>query len=220
MRKEDNNYIIYKAVNFQSSEVYIGSTSKSVEVRKADHIQKSNKGIGSYFQEAIGTYGPEAFTWEQIDTANDVNEMAAKEKRYILEYTSNINGYNSDCGGGVQKNVYQYSTDGGHLIGTYDSLENAANAVNSSRKSISNACLGYNKTCMGFFWSYDCTEPFFPGKDSRKKGVSQFNLEGNLLANYVSVSEASRITGISKTCISRCCRGEREKTSGFLWKYA
>ena len=185
-----------------------------------DHIQKSNKGLGGYFQEAIGTYGPEAFTWEQIDTANDVNEMAAKEKRYIMEYNSNVNGYNSDCGGGVQKNVYQYNMDEGRLVATYDSLENAAEAVNSSKKSISNACLGYNKSCRGFYWSYDFTEPFIPDKDQRKKEVCQFNTDGKLAAKFTSVSEASRNTGISKTCISRCCRGEREQTGGFLWKYA
>tara|TARA_R110000823_G_scaffold315505_2_gene447898 strand:- start:1608 stop:2258 length:651 start_codon:yes stop_codon:yes gene_type:complete len=212
--------IIYKVTFNETGQVYIGATGKSLEERMQDHIQKSNKGLGGYFQEAIGTYGPEAFTWEQIDTANDVNEMAAKEKRYIMEYNSNVNGYNSDCGGGVQKNVYQYNMDEGRLVATYDSLENAAEAVNSSKKSISNACLGYNKSCRGFYWSYDFTEPFIPDKDQRKKEVCQFNTDGKLAAKFTSVSEASRNTGISKTCISRCCRGEREQTGGFLWKYA
>lgn len=212
--------IIYKVTFNESGQVYIGATSKSVEQRKADHLQKSSKGIGSYFQEAIGTYGPEAFTWEQIDTANDVNEMAAKEKKYILQYASNENGYNSDCGGGVKKNIYQYNMDDGCLVGIYDSLENASYAVDSSRKSISNACLGYNKTCKGFLWSYDCTEQYTPIIDQRKKKVYQYTLEGKWIAEFTSVSEASRITGISKTCISRCCRGEREQTGGFLWEYA
>ncbi|MCM4162157.1 MULTISPECIES: NUMOD1 domain-containing DNA-binding protein [unclassified Arenibacter] len=219
MEKENSNYIIYKAVNFQSGGVYIGATGKSLEERMQDHIQKSNKGLGGYFQEAIGTYGPEAFTWEQIDTANDVNEMASKEKKYILKYKSNKDGYNSDCGGGVQKNVYQYSVDEGRLVGTYDSLEHAAKAVNSSRKSISNACLGYNKSCRGFYWSYDCSEPFIPEMDKRKKEVYQISLQNQFVAKYVSVSEASKQTGISKTCISRCCRGERDRSGGYIWKY-
>ena len=211
--------IIYKVIHRESDKVYVGATSKSLEERKADHIQKSNKGLGSYFQEAIGTFGPEAFSWEQIDTANDVNEMADKEKQYILEYNSNKNGYNLDCGGGVQKKVYQYSIPDGILLNRYDSLKNAANAINASRKSISNACLGYNKTCRGFYWSYTLTEPFVPNVDLRKKEVLQTSLDGEMIARYNSVSEASRIAGISKTCISRCCRGEREQSSGFLWKY-
>ena len=55
--------------------------------------------------------------------------------------------------------------------------------------------------------------------DLRKKEVFQFSIDGHFLAKYVSVSEASRITELSKTCISRVCRGERKKSGGFLWKY-
>jgi hypothetical protein len=52
-----------------------------------------------------------------------------------------------------------------------------------------------------------------------RKEAIQLDLEGNLLAEYKSVSEASKITGVSKTCISRCCRGERDKSGGYIWKY-
>jgi hypothetical protein len=145
--------------------------------------------------------------------------MADKEKQYILEYNSNKNGYNLDCGGGVQKKVYQYSIPEGILLNSFDSLENAANALNAKRKSISNVCLGYNKTYRGFYWSYTLTEPFVPNVDQRKKEVGQHFLDGELVAIYSSVSEASRKTGISKTCIARCCRGERKDSGGFLWKY-
>ena len=39
------------------------------------------------------------------------------------------------------------------------------------------------------------------------------------IEEFDSISHASRIKGLSKTCIARCCRGEREQTGGFLWKY-
>ena len=45
------------------------------------------------------------------------------------------------------------------------------------------------------------------------------DLDGRTLQKYKSVAEASRQTGISKTCISRCCRGERDKSGGFKWEY-
>jgi len=32
--------------------------------------------------------------------------------------------------------------------------------------------------------------------------------------------EVSRKTGASKTCISKCCWGERENNGEFLWKYS
>lgn len=208
--------IIYKAEHKDSCYVYIGATVNSLEKRKQDHIQKANNGQGGYFQEAISTFGAGAFSWEQIDTAKDVNELAAKEKRYILQYNSQKEGYNGDSGGGIKKKVFQFNPTDRKLIADYDCLQSAANA---GKRSISNACLGYNKTCMGYYWSYNITETFALNIDLRKKAVCQYTLEGILIAKFQSVSEGSQITGISKTCISRCCRGEREQTGGFLWKY-
>lgn len=216
MKKEG---IIYKAQNKKNGMVYIGATAKSLKQRKADHIQKAQNGTGSYFQEAIGTYGAEAFSWEQIDTASDANDMAFKEKHYILKYNTQLEGYNGDSGGGIRKKVYQYDLKDGSLLRDYNCLSDAADAVNAVSSSISNACLGYNKSCKGSIWSYSATFPISIARDKRLKKVRQYNLLGVLLAEFISVAEASKKTGISKTCISRCCRGERDLSGGFVWKY-
>lgn len=39
------------------------------------------------------------------------------------------------------------------------------------------------------------------------------------LEEFISLSEASRITGSSKACIGRVCRGERKQTKGYTFKY-
>ena len=217
--KINNNYIIYKAINSLNNQAYIGATTNSIYKRKLDHTERANRGEKNKFHAAIYTYGPEAFSWEQIDTANDVNEMASKEKRYILEYNSKKSGFNSDQGGGVQKTVYKYDLVTKELINQFDSLTYAANTVNTTKQHISRACLSVNKTFKGFFWSYDYFEYFEPEKDSRIREVQQFSLVGGLLAEYKSVAEASRQTGISKTCISRVCRCERQQSAGYLWKF-
>src|SRR5690606_25091730 len=105
----------------KTNESHIGSTGDSLEKRKNDHIQKAKKGCGYKLQEAIGTYGAEAFSWEQIDTASSINELAEKEKHYIIEYDSLEKGYNADSGGGFKKNVYQYNMTDGTLIAVYES---------------------------------------------------------------------------------------------------
>ena len=211
--------IIYKAVNTITDEVYIGATKKSMEDRKQDHIQKANKKVGGYFQEAIGTYGPEAFTWEQIDTASNNDELAEKEIKYILENKSLQDGYNSDKGGGIMKSVYQYNLDGS-LSTTFDNLTTAGDSINVRKQDISRACWSVNRSLGGFLWSYEYKEPFIVNPDNRKKQVLQYNLKGEELALYISASEASRKTGVSKTCISRCCRKEREQSGGYIWKYS
>lgn len=213
------NHIIYKAVNNLTQEVYIGATTKSIEERKIDHIQKSNKKVGSYFQEAIGTYGSDAFSWEQIDTASSNDELASKEIMYISEYGAHGNIYNSDKGGGIKKTVYKYNLDGS-LNSMFEDLTLASNTIGVRKQDISRACWNVNHTLGGYLWSYENMEAFVPELDNRKKEVVQSFLDGDFIAQYISVAEASRETGVSKTCISRCCRQERENSGGFLWEYS
>ena len=216
---KNNSGIIYKVINTETKQVYIGTTTKSIDERKKDHLQKSNKGTGYKFHNAISTYGTDSFRWIQIDTASNNDELASKEIKYILENDSLENGYNSDKGGGFKKTVYQYNLDG-TLKNSFDNLNLAAVSINGTKKSISKACWNVNHTLGGYLWSYEFKEKFIPEPDSRKKEVIQYSLNGNVLALYISASEASRKTGISKTCITRCCREEREQSRGFLWKYS
>lgn len=220
MKKTGNNQgIIYKVINTETNEIYIGATTKSIDERKNDHIQKSSKKLGSYFQEAIGTYGPEAFIWEQIDTASTNDELAQKEIKYILENKAVEEGYNSDKGGGIKKTIYRYNLDGS-LNTTFSDLTTAGNSINVRKQDISRSCWSANHTLGGYLWSYEFKEKFIPKPDIRKKEVIQYSLNGNVLVRYISASEASRKTGISKTCITRCCRGERIQSGGFIWKYS
>lgn len=211
--------IIYSVKNKITGELYIGATVDSIENRKKDHEQKANSGHGHRFQEAISTYGTEAFSWKEIDTAESIDELAQKEKQYVLKYNSKEEGYNSDEGGGIQKTVYQYSIKDGSLLNTFDCLESAAKSVKANKTCIGNVCIGQNKTCKGFYWSYNLNVPFNPLKDLRKKKVIQYSLSGEQITIYESVSEASKVTGVSKTCIARMCRKERSCSGGFKWAY-
>lgn len=218
MENTINTYIIYKAQNTSTGETYIGATSRSIEDRKRDHLSKADRGLGSYFQEAIATYGADAFSWEQIDTASSNDELASKEIMYISEYDTFKNGYNSDKGAGFKKNIYKYNLDGS-LNATFENLTLASETIGVRKQDISRACWNVNNTLGGYYWSYEHTKSFVPEHDNRKKEVIQSFLDGNFIAQYISVAEASRKSGLSKTCIARCCRGERENSGGFLWKY-
>lgn len=58
------------------------------------------------------------------------------------------------------------------------------------------------------------------GKDnpfSRK--VGQYNTNDDLIAEYNSVGEASRMTGISAHAIQKCAKGLQLSTAGYIWKY-
>ncbi|WP_165698054.1 NUMOD1 domain-containing DNA-binding protein [Flavobacterium nackdongense] len=216
---ENKAGIIYKVINNETNEVYIGATTQTIENRKKDHIQKSNTGTNRKFYNAISTYGHDSFNWVQIDSATSLDELAQKEIKYILENDSLKNGYNSDKGGGIKKTVYQYNLDG-TPVNSFEDLTSAAISINTTKKGISKACWNVNHTLGGYLWSYEQMERFIPESDNRKKVVIQYNLNGNLFAQFISVAEASRETGISKSSIAKCCRRERKQAGGFLWKYS
>lgn len=58
------------------------------------------------------------------------------------------------------------------------------------------------------------------GKDHHSsKAVEKYGLDNILMSEYGSINEASRMTGIKSSHISRCCRHERKTSGGFIWKY-
>ena len=52
------------------------------------------------------------------------------------------------------------------------------------------------------------------------KAVKQYDFNGNYIATYKSSYEAEKITGIKRTCIGSCCRGEHYTAGGYVWGFA
>lgn len=50
------------------------------------------------------------------------------------------------------------------------------------------------------------------------KQVIQYTLEGQFVAEYPSIREAERQTGIKHQNISKCCYGDVKSAGGFIWK--
>ena len=48
--------------------------------------------------------------------------------------------------------------------------------------------------------------------------VAQLDLNGNYIAEYSSMREAGRITGVSDSKICEVCHGHRNTTGGYKWK--
>ena len=86
---------------------------------------------------------------------------------------------------------------------------------------------GYNKAGGGFG-----TTGFFPSDESRKrmsdshKGnqnhcvvTFQLNKNGDIVARYSSVKEASEITGVNYKSIVNCCSGVTKQAGGYYWRH-
>lgn len=55
--------------------------------------------------------------------------------------------------------------------------------------------------------------------DKFKKKVLMLSLDNKPLKKFDSQTEASRITGVVRTNIGKCCRGTRNTAGGYKWKF-
>lgn len=53
-----------------------------------------------------------------------------------------------------------------------------------------------------------------------RRGVEQYSLDGEFIAEFNSATEASKELGINRNHIGSVCNGNRESCGGFLWKHA
>lgn len=51
------------------------------------------------------------------------------------------------------------------------------------------------------------------------RAVAQYDKQGNLLNNWVSITDASIYTGVCLCNIARCCKNQRKTAGGFIWKF-
>jgi hypothetical protein len=56
--------------------------------------------------------------------------------------------------------------------------------------------------------------------NSRSQGVRQFDLDGNFIKEYETLTEASNETGVTVTKICAVCKGRRKTSGGYVWKYS
>lgn len=71
--------------------------------------------------------------------------------------------------------------------------------------------------------SYQCNNTY-NGKleklnKCKHKPIAQYDLKGNLIKKYESITSASKELNISINSISNCLRGLSHKCHGYIWKY-
>lgn len=91
--------IIYKITNLVNNKIYIGQTIVSISERWTNHCYPKSNCIA--LRNAISKYGKDNFKIEQIDQAQNQEELDRKEQEWIskLQSTNPTIGYNLLSGG-------------------------------------------------------------------------------------------------------------------------
>jgi hypothetical protein len=55
--------------------------------------------------------------------------------------------------------------------------------------------------------------------ETKGKAVVQYTTNGVFMAEYLSIAEAGRVTGINQSHISEVCQGKRKTAGGYIWLY-
>ena len=114
------------------------------------------------------------------------------------------------------------------IIEEFNSIQQAYDEGFGIRSAISEALSGKRNSVSGYIACYNLEEfdtklqIYKQGKSKGviSNGISQYDLEGNILNTYNSFSEACRAVGIkNQSGIKNCCEGKYAQSAGFQWAY-
>ena len=217
----DNEIILYGWDNFQHEILFSGLTKAEAQQKEIELIAyyKSNQEIYGYNVSrggaCIGTHSEES--------KKRMSEHAHEKSR-----------------------VRQFDKTG-NFIKEYESIKSASIETGVTRQNIVACCNNRIRTAGGFIWRYELDEltaehidwcnnltkkmvkqvreqkqtkeEVFEFRKNRGKPVIQYTFFGDVVGRFKNLTIAEEKTGISKSNISKCCRGALGSAGGYIWKY-
>jgi len=125
------------------------------------------------------------------------------------------------------KQISQYNHKG-KKIKTYPSTMEASRQLNINNSAISAAARGRERTSGGYFWNYGNATHFdvetflekrrIGYKEKKGTKVTQYDLNGNRVAQFLTLKDAAKSIGKDYTGISAAIRGIISGAYGYIWK--
>ena len=203
---------IYIIKNFINNKVYIGQTSRNIEIRWKEHLRHCTSQDQPLYK-AMVKYGKEKFYIQCLEECPD-SILNEREKYWIDYFDSYNNGYNATLGG--QDNFtmtskveqvlnlwYNKYTVNKIVEETGLNVETVRSYLNKNGVTHEDIRVRANKAI---------------GK-SRSKAILQYDLDGNFIKEWSSSMEVERELSISHGNIGSVCTGKRKSAGGFIWKH-
>lgn len=92
------------------------------------------------------------------------------------------------------------------------------NPSDETRRKLSMAKKGMVSPNKGKNLSNEVIENMLKAHEKFRKKVYQYTKSGDFVAEYSSITEASRLLGICNGHISKCCLGKRKTAGGYCWR--
>lgn len=231
---ESNMYkgIIYK-YTAPSGKVYIGQTRDERNRRLRWFRMTPQYYAGGKLEEARRKYGPENFEYEvllKIETDNEeelTKILNQKEIEYIDLYDSIKEGYNMDIGGNSQSfhniPILQYDLEG-NFVQEWSSAKDVEIHTHIKACNICLVLKGTRYQTGGYIFKYKVDNDYplsieINPKKAQKQVVCKYSLEGKLIKQFNSISEAAKDCGINRNWFKQYLDGKDNHVHGkFIWK--
>ena len=167
-------------------------------------------------KEAIATY-PLDLCWKKhIEFQTPNKEQALELESELMKWYDSVNnGYNvSDYGSGDFKRSEELKKKISESMTGIVFTEEHKKKISDNHADFS----GENNPLFGKHHSEETKKKM--RENTPSESVIQFSKDGEFIAEFPSIHEASRQTGCHYQLICKCCKGTRKSTGGYIWKYA
>lgn len=200
------NYI-YKIWNDINNKVYIGKTSRNLEIRFSEHLWASQREYKNRpLYDAMNKYGQEHFFIEKVAECKTNEELSELEIKWIAYYDSYNNGYNATIGGdGLQSMLNKEE-----VIHKYLELKSYCKVAKE---------FSVDESTIRRLIGNDPTIPRFHKKPKVREIV--MIKDGKILRKFKSINEAKTFLGKSKNDghISQALHKKQKTAFNYEWKY-
>lgn len=236
---DEKLYYVYKHTS-PNNKVYIGITCKNPPEKRWVNGHGYKKG-NPYFWNAIQKYGWDNFKHDILFANLSRKDACSKEQEMISLYdsTNPDKGYNMTKGGDGKLGYIMSDETKQKIsesrIGRFTGEDNpnynnhklagennpfyGKRHTAETRELLSELATGRPSPNKGKTWPEEFKQKLRDANKKRSKPVLQFDLNGILVKEYNSVSEASRLTGYNRSNISACCGGHMRIYQNCIWRF-
>lgn len=201
--------LIYKVTNDINDKVYIGKTTRTLEIRWKDH-QKDSSTTDNKFYYAIRKYGISHFTPITIEDNIPENELNNREIYWINFYNSYKNGYNSTVGGEGSK---KYSEQ--EILNLWNKGYTCSDISNELGCTYMTA--SYTLSNLGIDTEQKKQRSAKIREQKNSIPIEQYDFDGNFIKHFNSSKEIKE-AGFDRNEVNRCCSHYAYSHKGFLWR--
>lgn len=226
--------ILSKAINKYGLENFLFDIIAEIPFESSEELNSVLSQLEVYYIELYGTlkdgynatYGGEGGTidYSKIGVSDKKREACKKNGKKYADKVRGIPRNREVIMRGAlkrRKPVLQYDIHG-NFIREYPMLSAVSNFESIN---IGKCCKGEISSAYGYIWKYKESDEYpliIKAPVNWHKAnipIIQCNLNGEIIKEYNSATEASKITGIGRKSITNCLGGWSNTGGGYIWKY-